>query len=575
MYDDHTRIATVRWTPSRRFAAGTAAALAAIVWSHGLAALLRQIRPETPSPTAALGLSVAAVLVAAVGTWALPRRAAEAAAAGAGLLAAVVLELLAPGSFVGTAALVPVGALVTVGARWLTTRLPRSVDRPRTLAAAAWVLLAVVAVVQTGRLATAMTDHGRGLVLSTDHPFWSKHECIGAYLLAADLSARGEPDVYDPVHYAGLNPDADPDTRLEGVALDDPYQYPPQFLLLPRLALALTDHVPTIRVVWYALQTTLFVAIAVLLALWVGGPNGRAALWLLPLVMTSFPALHNFQFGQLHLPAVALAVAAMLSFQRRHSAVGGALLAMAVLAKIFPVVLLPYLAVQRRFRELAWTAAFVAVISLVALAVLGSAPFVAFVDSHLPRLADGSAFAFDEAWPELADLVVADNQGVFGLARKVGLDKQSAGRLGRVFGLAVLAVAALAGRRRASSSRTARAATWLALLGLASLASPGAWGDYVPVTAVWLLSLLAPAMSRGRLPASLLGGAWLSQLLVLGTMPLGQWAPTHLMIAVSAAGVVVMLSLYGTALAGRPSWLEARRAADDVPAAPQGLPRAA
>jgi len=30
--------------------------------------------------------------------------------------------------------------------------------------------------------------------------------------------------------------------------VEDPYQYPPQFLLLPKLMLAMTHHYPTIRI---------------------------------------------------------------------------------------------------------------------------------------------------------------------------------------------------------------------------------------------------------------------------------------------------------------------------------------
>ncbi len=563
-------------SPPRRFVAGTAASIGAIVWGHGAAALLRLIYPGG-APVVAVELSVGAVVVAIVGTVLLPRRFAEAAAAAAGLAAAVVLEVVEPGSFAGAAALAPVGAAATVGARWLAGRLPRSIDRPGRLMAAAWMLLAVVAVVQTGRQAAAMTDHDLGLFITTDHPFWFKHECIGAYLYGAEMAARGEPDLYDPAHYAGLNPDAQPDTALEGVALEDPYQYPPQFLLLPRLALALTHDVATIRVVWYAIQVSLFTAVAVLLALWIGGPGGRAALWLLPLVMVSFPFLHNFQFGQFHLPAVALAVASMLAVERRRPRLGGALLAAAILAKMFPAVLLPYLAIRRRFRALAWTAASGVLITAVALAVLGPAPFAAFTQEHLPRLADGSAFAFDEAWPELADLVVADNQGVFGLARKLGAGKITAAGVGRLFGLAVLTAAALAGLRRDRASRLRQGATWLALLGLASLASPGAWGDYVPVTAVWLLSLLAPAFRAGRASAALLGAAWASQGLLVGTMPLGSWMPIDLMVPVSAVGSALMLALFSVVLCSPRKLLEG---ADEAPGSvspevEEGLRRAA
>ena len=81
------------------------------------------------------------------------------------------------------------------------------------------------------------------------------------------------------------------------------------------------------------------------------------------------------------------------------------------------------------------------------------------------------------------------------------------------------------------------------------LASPGAWGDYVPVTAVWLLSLIAAQASRGRVVAGTLALVGVFQFFVLGTMPLGSWAPIGLMVALSAVGVLLMLGLFGTILA--------------------------
>jgi hypothetical protein len=113
----------------------------------------------------------------------------------------------------------------------------------------------------------------------------------------------------------------------------------------------------------------------------------------------------------------------------------------------------------------------------------------------------------------------------------------------------MFAVAALVGLQRSNGSRLAVGAGWLALLGLGSLASPGAWGDYVPVTAVWLLSLLAPLMTRSRKAAVALGVAWAFQLLLLGTMPIGDWAPLHLMVPVSAVGAAIMLALFAATLA--------------------------
>jgi len=539
------------WSPARRFVAGAAAVPASIVWTHGLAAVLRHVGPDD-APLAAAALTVAAAVAGVVGAALLPRDRAEALAAVVGTIGALAIELNSPGSGAGALALLPVAVAATGLARWIGGRLPGSVDtatRFRPVVAAAWALVVVVAVVQVGRLATSMTDRRHGFVLTTEHPFWYMHECFGAYLYGAELAMRGEPNIYDTGHYRGLDRDAEPDSRLEGVTLDDPYQYPPQFLLLPRLALALTDDVATIRVVWFALQATLFAAVAVLLARWIGGPAGRLSVWLLPLVTASFPFLHNLQFGQFHLAAIVLAVAAMLLFERGRPAVGGALLAAAILAKVFPAVLLPLLLARGRLRALAWTAAFGLAITLAALAVVGPAPFEAFLAYQLPRLGDGSAFAFDEAWPELADLVIADNQGVFGLARKLGAAKPLAASVARIFGLGVVGVAALVGLRRRNGSRLAVGAGWLALLGLGSLSSPGAWGDYVPVTAVWLLSLLALPMMRSRSAAAVLGTAWLFQLFLVGTMPIGDWTPVRLMVPVSAIGATVLLALFLTTLA--------------------------
>jgi hypothetical protein len=438
-----------------------------------------------------------------------------------------------------------------------------------------------VAVAQTARLATATADPSHDFVVGTEHPFWAEHQCMSAYLYGAELASRGEENVYDPVHYPGLNPEATPETDVAGMSVEDPYQYPPQFLLLPRAALALSHDFTTIRSVWLALQVTLFAGVFAALALWIGGRAGRLALWLSPAVAASFPVLYNFLYGQFHLAAVALAVGGMLAFAAGRRAGGGLLLAAAILGKIFPAVLLVPLLTGRRFRELAWTAGWGLALTALALAVFGPAPFVAFLGDHLPRLNQGTAFEFEEAWPMVADLLRADNQGVFGLAWKAGLGKPVAALLGQLFGLAVLVGAGIAGLRlrRGSSegepgggSRWARGVTWIALLGLASLATAGAWGDYVPSVAVWLLALVALRAveePRWRVPLALVG---LFEVFLLGTFPLGaggEWAPMALMLPVSAVGVVLMLGLFAATLAARPeawheqpvTWVEEQRLA--------------
>lgn len=548
-----------RWSAGRRLVAGAGVAFTAIVWTHALAGAFRLMgSPE--APLAAVPLSAAAVLVAVAVSVALPRFGVRTGLA-AGALAAGAVELAAPGAWAAALALPASGAGVGAFGRWLGARLPAGVDtvlQRRRALAAGWALVAVLSLVQTGRLATFITDPSTPFVVATAHPFWHGHQCLPAYLFGAELAARGEENLYAAHHYPGLDREAAPETSIEGMVVEDPYQYPPQFLLLPGLALALTEDLTAIRTVWFGLQWSLFAGVFAALALWVGGRAGRTALWLLPAVLLAFPVTYNFQYGQFHLAAVALAVGAMVAFGAGRRATGGALLALAIAAKVFPAVLLVPLVVRRKFRELAWTAGWGAALTVVTLVAFGPAPFTAFFEYHVPRLGDGTAFAFDEAWPEVADLILIDNQGVFGVARKLGVDKPAAAWAGRIFFLGVLGLAAFAGRRFAAASRWARASVWLSLLGLASLASPGAWGDYVAVVAVWLLALLAARAvedRRWRVPLAITAAF---QVTLIGTFPMGDWAPLAVMLPLSTVGVLLMLALYGAVLVSRPaSWSQA------------------
>lgn len=544
-----------RWSAGRRFVAGSAAVVAAVVWTHALAVAFRQAFGPGDAPSAALELTIAALVVAAVAAAGLPRRGWSAGLV-AGAVAALTVALVVPGAWAAALALPVVGAGAGVGALALGRRLPAAVDHALTRRrglAVAWALLALLAVVQTARLTTATADPSRSFVLATTHPFWAKHQCLSAYLHGAELVTRGEPDIYDPAHYPGLNPKAKPETTVQGMTVEDPYQYPPQFLLLPHLALALSRDFTTIRTVWLALQVSLFAAVFAALALWIGARPGRLALWLLPAVLAAFPVLYNFQYGQAHLSAVALAVGAMVAFAAGRRPGGGLLLAAAILTKMFPAVLLVPLLVRGRLRELAWTAGWGLALTGLTLAVFGPAPLVAFLGDHLQRMSSGAAFAFDEAYPAVAALLEADNQGVFGLVLKLGAGKPAAAAASHAFGVLVLVLAGVAAHRLRGASRWAQGALWLSLLGLASLASPGAWADYVPSVAVWLLAVVAQRAvdePRWRVPLATVA---LFEVFLVGTFPIGEWAPMALMLPLSAAGAVSMLGLYAAVIAARPA----------------------
>ena len=104
---------------------------------------------------------------------------------------------------------------------------------------------------------------------------------------------------------------------------------------------------------------------------------------------------------------------------------------------------------------------------------------------------------------------------------------------------------------RSVSDGTRVAIAWLGLLGLGSLASTGAWADYVPLTCVWLLTLLAP-LTAGRPALQLaLGLCAVLQLFLPGTMPLGDWVGTSWMYPLSLLGALAMLATFTIAVALR------------------------
>jgi|GEM_PF-397875 len=551
---------------ARRALGALVALVGATVWTHTLAGPLRVaagLSAEELAP-AALGLTLAAILAGLAGSSAAGTlRGALSRSGVAAFLGWAALSILAPSAALPALALLPAAVGASALGSWLARRLPAAIDElPRRFPKLswAWAAVALLAVVQVGRLSTYMTDAESDWFLTTRHPFYAKHECANAYVYGAELDRRGEENVYDPCHYPGLNPEAEPTTEIAGLSPEDPFQYPPPFLLLPRLAIELTADHGAIRMAWFGLNVTLCLAAMIALSTWVGGRTGMLAGILTPAVLASFPVLHDFQYGQVHFAAVALAVLGSVAFQTGRRPLGGFLLAGAILAKMFPAILLVPLAVQRRWRELGWTAAAGAGISLLALWVLGPAPFTAFADFHLPRLLDGSAFAFDEAWPEVAMLVQAGNQGIHGIVGKLaamgvpGAGDAMASFAGRAFFVVLVALGALVGLRGAGAPRSAQAVAWLGLLGLGSLSSTGAWADYVPLTGVWLLAFLFPMAHGYRLAQFALGLCALMQVTLLGTMPLGEWADASWMMPLSLLGALLLLGTFSAAtLVARPS----------------------
>ena len=418
-----------------------------------------------------------------------------------------------------------VGLLLAAGAAWLVWHsVPGSVAgawQRRPVVAALWALGALLALLQVGRLSAFMADPERTWGSLVPDAVVADHACLSAYVVAADLSRRGTPNLYDERYYPAFSGDAarllaPGDIRNLRRWMDDPFEYPPPFLVFPRAALALTDDFLTIRAGWFVLQALGLIVVGAWLARWIGGRDGQLAFLLLPLVLASLSTMLGLQFGQFHVATLLLSVAAMICFEERRPAVGAGLLAVATVSKLFPAFLLVYLLARRRPKDVAWTLGGCAVFSLVGLAVLGWSPFGAFLTYQLPRIHSGEAFSFYEH----EAIVVSRNLGIPGLVTKLqflgvpGMSRELGAVLGWLFTLVLLWLAWTAGRR--AEGRVAEARAWLALLSLGALRSPLA-PPYVTLSMLWLLTLLAGVI-RGR--ASWVVGFVAAWLLIMGPPPL-------------------------------------------------------
>ena len=330
-------------------------------------------------------------------------------------------------------------------------------------------------------------------------PESAQHQCLAAYVRAGELAAVDHPDLWDPDAYASNHA-----SQVAGLGtyLGDPYEYPPPFAVLPRAAVAATNNYQLIRAVWFGLSAVGFLAAFILLAIWLGGRGGATALLVVPAFALSTSFEFTLQWGPAHALVIACAVIAML-------------LAFATATKLFPGLLLVYLAVRRQWRAVIATLVALAAFTALSAIILGPDTLAAFITNQLPRMASGKAFAFTEHNP--------DNHAVYSLAFKLGalgvpgMTRSIASLLAWLWTLVAIALAVRGSRASLAPPTDPRAhdaILWLGLLCLGALRSPYA-PLYTAIATLWLLSL---ATSVRPWRNWLVAIAWI---LLLGFPPLG------------------------------------------------------
>ncbi|HEX7158821.1 MAG TPA: glycosyltransferase family 87 protein [Edaphobacter sp.] len=397
-------------------------------------------------------------------------------------------------------------AAVVAWIAWNRSVLPLDEKATSPALTIVFVLAAILSLVQLARLSVFIVNPA---AVSYAHPvegLTPRHLCMTAYYVAAQ-SVATVPNIYDIDQYSVPIPNSDRrKPRPIGTFFDtDVYEYPPTFLLLPRTLAILTPQVLNFRMLWFGLYGSVMLIGLLAVARLFDPVVGTRVLLLSPLVLGADITIVTLQLGNLQAAVFVLAMLAMVFFTQRRYAAGGALLAFATVSKMFPGMLIVYLAARREWRALAWTVGSCAALVGISFLDTGRTPYIAFLH-HLPRLLSGEAFG-----PLHRATIAALNLSVPGLLFKLKLFGLPGGSyevmkiVGTIYTLILLAAIVMIAMRRLN--RNEQPLIWLTILILGSLRSPFLPG-YGLFPVLWLLILLAARVAPAVRTLCLMLVAW-------------------------------------------------------------------
>ena len=189
-------------------------------------------------------------------------------------------------------------------------------------------LATVAALVQLALLTVFMVDPAQVAYSTIPGSAWEiRHSCLTAYFVAGEAVGRGH-DLYDPALYT--SPEDTGTGQRKALMIGpfgiDVYEYPPPFLLVPRACRLLTTDFMRMRPLWFGLGAGIVLIAMLVVARRMGPAMGTRALLLVPLFWAAPAMMNTLQKGNVQPVVVALAMLAMVLFERSRWAAGGALL---------------------------------------------------------------------------------------------------------------------------------------------------------------------------------------------------------------------------------------------------------
>ncbi len=366
----------------------------------------------------------------------------------------------------------------------------------------------LAALVVLARLAVFMVDPSKTACSFLPSSRWEvEHNCLTAYFVSAQAASTTQ-DIYDDALFT--SPDDVPTKPRKPLMLGpfriDVFEYPPGFLLLPRALLRLAPDFTRLRMLWFGLSGIVVLLAIVAVVRFMTPAAGTRAFLLSPLVWLSFPMLSCLQKGNVQVTVIAATMLAMVLFERRRDAAGGAILAFVAMSKIYPGMLVIYLLAQRRWRALAWTTAAGIAFLAVSLLDIGWAQHVSFLH-RLPQILGGEAFPAFRNPPAMAI-----NYSIPGLVFKLklfgvpGMSFTVSKVVGWAYTLVIVAATVLVARRAVGKDDLPW--VWMAILILATLRAPFLPSGYAAIPSLWLLTLMAARVALSGRTLSIVVLVW-------------------------------------------------------------------
>ena len=147
------------------------------------------------------------------------------------------------------------------------------------------------------------------------------------------------------------------------------YRYPP-FFLVALVPLWLAPY-PVAAYIWYLFSTLEITGCVLIVVRAFPALRESKKMWILVALAAAPYFVMMLHYGNAHLLATFLLFASLYCFLRRRDVAAGLCMALAITIKVTPVLLLPYLALKRRWKMLVAAGVFLAVINLLPAAHFG------------------------------------------------------------------------------------------------------------------------------------------------------------------------------------------------------------